>query len=308
MRALWLLAALIGGATIAVVVNASSIGLALGFALLAINLAVLGAVTAPFAISTDTRLTAGELEALSALSERPSRNILPDVLAADELRLSSRRGRYSKRALDSLAALLALIFLAPLLFVISLAIRLESRGPVLQRDRVIGKAGRPFTRFKFRTTPGVAAALGPRRGVDASLSPDVPLFRVNETRVGRFLRRYSLDELPALMNVLRGEMSLVGPPAVPETGSLHELSTLLNLTEPGITGMWRLLEDVHVQTQDVARVEIVYLASRSLWSDVKLSTFGRHEMRRRAIAIMWGLQSQDNPPANDSRTHAKLPS
>jgi exopolysaccharide biosynthesis polyprenyl glycosylphosphotransferase len=117
--------------------------------------------------------------------------------------MASRGERFAKEVLDRVGAAGALIVLSPALLAIAAAIKLDSAGPVLYQQERVGRAGRPFRLLKFRTmVPGAE-----RQGLRIEVSRDDPRI----TRVGHFLRKYSLDELPQLINVLRGEMSLVGP-------------------------------------------------------------------------------------------------
>ncbi|ROS49649.1 sugar transferase [Frigoribacterium sp. PhB24] len=155
-------------------------------------------------------------------------------------RVAARR---TKRAIDVVGALTALTVLAPALVLVALAVRLDSPGPVLYRQVRCGLDGRTFEMLKFRSMHD--------RGREATILPeandaDGPLFKLRVdprvTRVGRVLRRHSLDELPQLVNVLRGEMSLVGPrPALPNEvaqycGRAHERLRVL----PGLTGPWQV--------------------------------------------------------------------
>lgn len=135
----------------------------------------------------------------------------------------------AKRTLDLTLAVVGLIVLCPVMLMIALAVVIDSRGPVLFRQVRVGRFGRPFAIYKFRTMVADAAQLG------ANISPsDDPRI----TRVGRFLRRRYLDELPQLLNILRGDMALVGPrPETPEFVALYEREQLKVLTvRPGVLG------------------------------------------------------------------------
>jgi lipopolysaccharide/colanic/teichoic acid biosynthesis glycosyltransferase len=139
-----------------------------------------------------------------------------------------------KRACDLLVAATGLVVAAPLLALVALAVRLDSPGPIFYRAARIGLAGRTFTMLKFRTMVADAQARGPR--ITTRDDPRV-------TRVGRLLRRTRLDELPQLVNVLRGEMSLVGPrPEAPRFVALYPPEARAILTvRPGITGLAQLV-------------------------------------------------------------------
>ena len=178
-----------------------------------------------------------------------------------------------KRAMDLGGSLAALLFLAPLLALIALAIKLTSRGPVFFRQRRVGRDGRIFQMFKFRTMVEDAEA---RKARLEALNEADGLFKIADdprvTRVGRFLRRTSLDELPQLVNVLSGEMSLVGPrPLVPEDDQRVEgwYRRRLQLT-PGMTGRWQVLGSARIPLQEMVKLDYLYIANWSLWGDVKI--------------------------------------
>jgi lipopolysaccharide/colanic/teichoic acid biosynthesis glycosyltransferase len=192
-----------------------------------------------------------------------------------------------KRTLDVLSALLALLLLAPVALVIALAIRLESNGPALFRQVRIGRDGRPFRMFKFRTM--VDGAQEQRASLDAH-NESVGIFKLANdprvTRVGRLLRRTSLDELPQLLNVLRGEMSIVGPrPLVPEEDRLIEGRHRDRLhLRPGLTGPWQVVRCPRPPLAEMVEVDCRYAASWSLWSDVRIVFLTFMHMIRR-----WGV-------------------
>ena len=181
--------------------------------------------------------------------------------------------RLLKRSFDVCGSLAALIVFAPVLAAIAVAIKLSSRGPVLFRQRRVGRGGEPFNLLKFRTM---------RQGADAqkpsllALNEAVGLFKIaNDPRitpVGRLLRSLSLDELPQLVNVLRGEMSLVGPrPLVAEEDSqVHGwLRRRLDVT-PGMTGAWQVLGSARIPLHEMVKLDYLYRANWSLWLDLKI--------------------------------------
>jgi lipopolysaccharide/colanic/teichoic acid biosynthesis glycosyltransferase len=142
------------------------------------------------------------------------------------------------------AAALLLLLLSPLLLVLLVAIRLDSAGPAVFRQVRVGRGGQHFTMYKLRTmTAGADASLAELR---AGNEADGPLFKLRAdpriTRLGRSLRRYSLDELPQLWNVVRGEMALVGPrPALPEeVATYDQLAARRLVVRPGVTGLWQV--------------------------------------------------------------------
>jgi exopolysaccharide biosynthesis polyprenyl glycosylphosphotransferase len=187
--------------------------------------------------------------------------------------LRTRTNFPGKRAFDVLAAGLMLILLAPVLAVAALAIKLDDGGPVLFRQRRVGKGGIPFGMVKFRSM--VVGADTMRDSMRHQNVSDGLLFRVagdpRITRVGRILRRLSIDELPQLWNVLRGQMSLVGPrplPVDPDAFSAgdSERHTVL----PGITGYWQISGGNGLAYQEMITLDLAYIRNWSLWLDVRL--------------------------------------
>jgi len=180
-----------------------------------------------------------------------------------------------KRAMDIAGAAAGLILLAPLFAVVALAIKLTSPGPALFRQRRVGRANGVFHMWKFRTMVQGAhrmqdelAHLNEMEGGAMFKITDDPRI----TPVGRILRRASIDELPQLWNVLRGEMSLVGPrPLVPAEND-HVIGwhrTRLDLT-PGLTGPWQVMGRNAIPFQEMVKLDYLYVTDWSLWSDIKL--------------------------------------
>jgi exopolysaccharide biosynthesis polyprenyl glycosylphosphotransferase len=185
----------------------------------------------------------------------------------------SSASRRVKRALDVVGSSLALVVLAPLMGVIALSIKLTSPGPVLFRQTRVGRDGATFEMLKYRSMCDGADA---RKDELRSRNEADGLFKIADdprmTRVGRFLRRTSLDELPQLFNVLRGEMSLVGPrPLVVEEDRRIEgwYRRRLHLT-PGITGHWQVLGAARIPMRDMITIDYLYVSNWSLWDDVKI--------------------------------------
>jgi exopolysaccharide biosynthesis polyprenyl glycosylphosphotransferase len=179
-----------------------------------------------------------------------------------------------KRALDVGLVLLAAPLALPLAGLLALAIRLDSPGPVIFRQTRIGKGGRPFTTYKFRTMSPDAEA---RKAELAALNEaDGPIFKIRNdprvTRVGRVLRRTSLDELPQLWNILRGEMSLVGPrPPTPDEVAQYEHWHLRRLeVTPGLTGLWQVLGRSDTSFDEMVRLDIYYAENWSLGLDIRI--------------------------------------
>jgi exopolysaccharide biosynthesis polyprenyl glycosylphosphotransferase len=183
-----------------------------------------------------------------------------------------------KRALDVAGGAVALVLLAPLLAACAIAIKLDSPGPVLFRQRRIGRRNQPFDVFKFRS---MGAGADERKTEIAELNfhggaNERGMFKVRQdpriTRVGRFLRRYSLDELPQLLNILRGDMSLVGPRPLIETEDRQvegRLRKRLELT-PGLTGLWQVNGRSEIPFEEMVNLDYLYVTNWSLWGDIKL--------------------------------------
>jgi lipopolysaccharide/colanic/teichoic acid biosynthesis glycosyltransferase len=176
-----------------------------------------------------------------------------------------------KRALDLAASLAALLLLSPVLAATAMAVMMESGRPVLFRQVRVGQGGREFGMYKFRSMVQNAAAIGPYH-----TSADDPRI----TRVGRFIRRTSLDELPQLFNVLLGDMSLVGPrPDVPAQRALYAPADwdLRCSVRPGITGLAQArLRSAATESQRLA-LDLQYVREHGLWLDLRIVfwTLGR---------------------------------
>jgi exopolysaccharide biosynthesis polyprenyl glycosylphosphotransferase len=185
----------------------------------------------------------------------------------------SRSSRMLKRGLDLAVSSIALLLLAPLLGLIAMLVKLDSPGPALFRQTRIGKCGRRFTLFKFRTMAEGAEA----RAADlmaASQDPDWLLLEDDPriTRIGSLLRRTSLDELPQLWNILRSDMSLVGPRPLSETDDRSVTGwgrSRLDLV-PGLTGLWQVLGRTNIPFEEMVKLDIIYVTNWTLWGDIKL--------------------------------------
>ena len=200
----------------------------------------------------------------------------------------SRSSAAIKRATDIAGAALGLVVVAPLFALVALAIRLDSPGPVFYRQWRIGRAGRPFRMVKFRSM--VANADDLKVQLEERNIAGGGMFKVLDdpriTRVGRLLRKLSIDELPQLLNVLRGEMSLVGPrPLVPDEDHRVDgrFRRRLKLV-PGMTGPWQILGPTRVPLNEMLVMDYLYGANWSLWLDIKilLRTLS-HVVRRRGL-------------------------
>jgi len=182
--------------------------------------------------------------------------------------------RSGKRMLDMAGALIALVVTSPLLLLAALAIKLESRGPVLYRSTRIGRGGRPFTFLKLRSM--VHGADKHRHHLSHLNECDGPVFKINRdprvTRVGRFLRVTSIDEIPQFVNVLMGQMSMVGPrPPIPEEVVQYEPWQLHRLdVRPGITCLWQISGRSRIGFQEWMRLDLEYIRRQSLALDLNI--------------------------------------
>jgi lipopolysaccharide/colanic/teichoic acid biosynthesis glycosyltransferase len=217
--------------------------------------------------------------------ERPSNPTLyPDLETRQK---SNRWGRITKRMIDVLGSLALLAILAPVFFIIGAAIKLTSRGPVFFRQKRIGEHGTPFTFLKFRSMytnndasehkEYVRQLIAGQAEKKSANGNGAGVFKLTNdpriTPVGRILRRSSLDELPQLINVLRGEMSLVGPrPPVPyeveEYATWHRRRLLE--AKPGITGLWQVHGRSRVEFDDMVRLDLQYARECSPLLDLKI--------------------------------------
>lgn len=191
--------------------------------------------------------------------------------------LAPARGLYlraGKRLFDAAAAAVGLILLAPIIAVIAVAIRLDSPGPVIYRSRRVGEGGRVFRFYKFRSMVRDAEAL--RAALNHLNEVEGPVFKIQRdpraTRVGAWLRRTSVDELPQLWNVLKGDMSLVGPrPPIPEEVVQYEPWQLRRLSvRPGITCLWQVSGRSGVSFDEWMRMDMEYVERRSLRTDLSI--------------------------------------
>lgn len=186
----------------------------------------------------------------------------------------TRSSATCKRAFDLLGASIGLLAIAPLMAIIAIMVKLDGGGPVFFRQSRVGRHGRFFQMLKFRTMVPDAEAM--KESLRDRNEARDGLFKIADdpraTRVGRLLRRSALDELPQLLNVLRGEMSLVGPrPLVADEDERIEgwNRRRLELT-PGMTGPWQILGPTRVPLREMVALDYFYIANWSLWSDVKI--------------------------------------
>jgi exopolysaccharide biosynthesis polyprenyl glycosylphosphotransferase len=182
--------------------------------------------------------------------------------------------RWSKRLFDVVGAAAALLLAAPVMAVIALAIRIEDRGPVVFKQVRVGLKGEPFNFYKFRSMAVDAEQRLPQ--LQSELSG--VLFKIKSdprvTRVGRLIRRLSLDELPQLLNVLQGQMSLVGPrPALPREVAQYQQDVHRRLdVRPGLTGLWQVSGRSDLSWDDTVRLDLYYVDNWSLLQDLMILT------------------------------------
>jgi lipopolysaccharide/colanic/teichoic acid biosynthesis glycosyltransferase len=219
-----------------------------------------------------------------ALADRTEPTMYPDLIQRDA---SKKVARFVKRVIDVAGSVLALIVLAPCFLGIAAAIKLSSPGPIFFRQQRLGRYGVPFTFLKFRSMhahcdpqrhrefvkqyiegAGTSRAAGSNGHLPYKITDDPRV-----TRVGRFLRRTSLDELPQFLNVLRGEMSLVGPrPPIPYEIEAYDIWHRRRLMEvkPGITGLWQVKGRSRVTFDDMVRLDLEYARMWSVRLDLKI--------------------------------------
>jgi lipopolysaccharide/colanic/teichoic acid biosynthesis glycosyltransferase len=191
--------------------------------------------------------------------------------------------RAGKRLFDVCVSAIAIAILSPVFLLIALAIKLDSRGPVFYRSTRLGQRARPFTFLKFRSM--MADAELRKKDLEHLNEMDGPVFKIHDdprvTRVGRWLRRTSLDELPQLLHVLRGEMSLVGPrPPIPEEVEQYEPWQRRRLSVvPGITCLWQVSGRNRIGFEQWMRLDAEYIDSLSFKTDLKI-------LARTALAVV----------------------
>ena len=192
--------------------------------------------------------------------------------------------RVAKRSLDLVAALVGLLLASPILLVVAIAVKLESRGPILFRQQRLGLGGRPFIVFKFRTMFTSAEEERHRDHVRDLIRGDEATPRQagevwlpirsdpRVTRLGAFLRRSHLDEFPQLINIVRGEMSLVGPrPPIPYEVEVYQPWHLRRLAVvPGLTGLWQATGWGRLSFDEGVTLDLEYIDHRSFWLDLRL--------------------------------------
>jgi lipopolysaccharide/colanic/teichoic acid biosynthesis glycosyltransferase len=196
--------------------------------------------------------------------------------------LVSRRNYALKRVFDFVVSLLAIILLSPVLAIVALAVKLDSQGPALFHQERIGKGGKPFQVYKFRSMRTNANDAVHRAAIEKFMQGQQigengeNKFKLAKdpriTRVGGFIRATSLDELPQLFNILRGEMSLVGPrPAIRyEVEQYRYRHRYRLLVTPGLTGIWQVYGRSKVDFETLVSMDLHYVTDGTFWLDLKL--------------------------------------
>ena len=190
--------------------------------------------------------------------------------------MKKKRWNYDviKRIIDITISGLALIILIPLFLVVAILIKVESTGRVIFPQDRVGRDGEIFKMYKFRSMVANAEEL--KRKLILENEATGPMFKIKNdpriTTIGRFLRRTSIDELPQLFNVLKGEMSLVGPrPSLPEEVEKFDLWMLRRLdVKPGLTCYWQVMGRNSIEFEEWMKLDVKYVNERTLWIDIKL--------------------------------------
>ncbi|WJM33502.1 sugar transferase [Lactiplantibacillus plantarum] len=199
-----------------------------------------------------------------------------ETVIIDQMRIQRRYGyRFVKRGFDILASLMGLILLSPLFLIVAIAIKVDDpRGKVFYSQIRLGRGERPFKMFKFRSmfvdADKKLADLLKYNEVDGAM------FKMKEdprvTRIGHFIRKYSIDELPQLINVLKGDMSLVGPrpPLEREVVNYSEYAKQRLYVKPGCTGLWQVSGRNSVGFDEMVELDLQYIQKSSFWFDLKI--------------------------------------
>lgn len=205
-----------------------------------------------------------------------SRMYCPDYFHVFEIRRESITSvqLFIKRVIDIVGALFALALISPIVPIIAIAVKSDSSGPLFYQQKRVGKKGKVFTLYKFRTMIegadkflDILLPMNERTGLLFKMANDP-----RATRVGRFLRRYSLDELPQLWNVVKGDMSLVGPrpPVISEYEQYQGDYFRRLYVVPGITGLWQVHARRDPSTETYLALDLEYIDNWSLWLDLSI--------------------------------------
>lgn len=202
------------------------------------------------------------------------RTILEQLDQQVEIKKESILYLIGKRAMDIVASLFGLIILSPLLILVSILIKLESSGPILFKQERVGLKGKNFVMYKFRSMVINAEEL--KAKLESQNEMSGPMFKIKNdprvTKVGKFIRKTSIDELPQLINILKGEMSIVGPrPSLPKEVNMFEGWMLRRLdAKPGLTCYWQVRGRNNIGFEEWMRMDVDYVSERNIWIDIKL--------------------------------------
>ncbi len=182
--------------------------------------------------------------------------------------------RFGKRILDIIGSIVGLLILIPISIVVAIAIRIDSKGPIMFKQQRVGLGGRVFTCWKFRSMIVQAESI---KGNLLHLNESSgPAFKMADdpriTKVGRVIRRFSIDELPQVFNVLVGSMSLVGPrPPLPEEVLQYNNEQLFRLgVKPGLTCLWQISGRSNIGFEEWMKLDEIYVKTMSFWTDIKI--------------------------------------
>ncbi len=182
--------------------------------------------------------------------------------------------KVSKRALDVIASFLGLVILSPILLIVAILIKLESKGPAIFAQSRIGLNGKEFKMYKFRSMVQNAEELKEKLAKQNEMSG--PMFKMKNdprvTKVGKFIRKTSIDELPQLLNILKGDMTLVGPrPSLPREVEKFESWMLKRLeVKPGLTCYWQVSGRNNIDFYEWMKLDLKYVNDMGFWLDIKL--------------------------------------
>lgn len=182
--------------------------------------------------------------------------------------------KFFKRVIDITGSLIGLILASPILLVVGILIKLESKGPIVFSQKRVGLTGKEFKMYKLRSMVVNAEEL--KKKLESQNEMSGPMFKIKDdpriTKIGKFIRKTSIDELAQLVNVLKGDMSLVGPrPSLPKEVDQFEDWMLERLeVKPGLTCYWQVMGRNNIEFEDWMELDVKYVRERSLWLDIKL--------------------------------------
>ena len=209
-------------------------------------------------INLDSNMEMGNLENRIAINKKENKTVY----------------NFIKRTIDIIGSLCGLILLSPLLLVIGILIKSDSKGPIIFAQKRVGLNGKEFKMYKFRSMVVNAEELKDKLKENNEMSG--PMFKMKDdpriTRIGKFIRKTSIDELPQLVNVLKGDMSLVGPrPSLPKEVKSFETWMLKRLeVKPGLTCYWQVMGRNSIDFEDWMKLDIKYINERNFLLDIKL--------------------------------------